>query len=70
VADQTCWKDTCVVEHEEIARAEMVCQSSKRRVLDLTGKPWKYQKSRLPSLSRRALSDQLVRQIEIEIAGP
>jgi hypothetical protein len=38
-------------------------------VLDCAGVSWKHQESRLSSLGRRALSDQLVRQIEIEITG-
>jgi hypothetical protein len=38
-------------------------------VLDRTSVSWEDQQSRLASLGGRTLSDQLLRQIEIEIAG-
>jgi hypothetical protein len=47
----------------------MIRQPRERRVFDCTRLSREHQQSRLPSLGRRALRDQLVRQVEIEVAG-
>ena len=62
-------KHARVVDDEQIAGAQVIGQPRERRVLDGTRLPRQHQQSRLPSLGRRTLSDQLVRQIEVEIAG-
>ena len=62
-------KDASVVEHEQIAGAEMIGQSRERGVFDRPGMAREDQQPRLPSLRRRPLSDQLLGQVEIEIAG-
>ena len=67
--DEPCRKDARVVEHEQIARPQVLSESGKSGVLDCAGVPGKHQETRLASLGRRSLSDQLLRQIEIKIAG-
>jgi hypothetical protein len=69
MANQPCRKHSCVVQDKKIARAEVVAETRERCVLDGAGVPREDHQSRLPSLGRRTLGDQLVRQLEIEIAG-
>lgn len=66
-ADQPRRKYASVVEHEQIARTQMVAQPGKRRVLDRASAARKDEEPRLPALGRRMLRDQIRRQLEIEI---
>ena len=61
-------KHASIVDNEQIAGTQMIGHPRERRVLDGTRLPREHQQSRLPSLDWRTLSDQLVRQIEVEIA--
>jgi hypothetical protein len=62
-------EDASVVEHEQVAWAQMAPQAAERRVFYRSCVEWKDEESRLPTLGRRALSDQFVGQLEIEVAG-
>ena len=62
-------KHASIVDNEQIAGAQVIGHPRERRVLDGTRLPREHQQSRLPALDWRTLSDQLVRQIEVEIAG-
>ena len=68
VAHEPRGKYTGVVNDQQIAGAQVIRQLGKRGVLDCARLPRQHQQSRLPSFSRRTLSDQLVREIEVEIA--
>ena len=69
MADEPRRKHASVVNDEQIAGAQVIGHRGERRVLDGARLPRQHQQSRLPSLGWRTLSDQLVRQIEVEIAG-
>jgi len=61
-------KHASIVDNEQIAGTQVIGHPRERRVLDATRLPREHQQSRLPALDWRTLSDQLVRQIEVEIA--
>ena len=69
MTDQPCWKDSRVVHDKEIAGVQVVAEVRERCVFDCASMPREEHQSRLTSLGRRTLSDQLLRQLEIEIAG-
>jgi hypothetical protein len=62
-------EDACIVDDQQIAGAKVIWQPRERGVFDCARFAPEHQQSRLPSLGRRALSDQLLGQIEVEIAG-
>jgi hypothetical protein len=69
MTDQPCRKDSRVVHDKEIAGVQVVAEVRERCVFDSTSMPREDHQSRLTPLLRRTLCDQLLRQLEIEIAG-
>ena len=68
-SDETRRKHARVVEHEQITGAQMPLQMAKRGVLDVAGISREHEQPRPSMLGGRPLGDQLVRQVEVEIAG-
>ena len=62
-------EDARIVDNKQIAGAEVIRQLHERRVFDCARLSREHQQSRLPSFGGRMLSDQLVRQVEVEVAG-
>ena len=69
MSDQPRREDTRVIQHEQVAGTQIVAETIEGRVLDGPVVSREHQQPRLPALGRRPLRDQLLGQIEIEIAG-
>jgi hypothetical protein len=61
-------KHAGVIDDKQVAGAQMIADARERGVLDRAALSRKNQESRLAALSRGTLSDQLIRQIEVEVA--
>jgi len=59
-------KDACVVENQYVTGCQVITQIREVAVLTFAGFTVEYQQSRSASLGRRLLSDQPIRQLEIE----
>src|SRR6185503_132992 len=66
VAEQTRGKDARVVDHEQIARDEIVLEAGKRCVLDRPAVAVQHEQPRLAAMRRWLLRDELFGQREVE----
>jgi hypothetical protein len=67
LTEQPRGKDSRIVQHEQIASAQVLAESRKLRVLDLAGVPAQDEEPRGAADRRRLLGDELRRKIEVEL---
>ena len=68
VSEQTRREDARIIQHQKITAIEMGRELLDGRVLPRTGRATDDDEARCAALGRRMLSDQLLREIEIELA--
>jgi hypothetical protein len=60
-------KHAGVIQHQPVAAVQELRKLAEHRVRDGTGAPVEHEQARLTALSRRMLSDELLRKLEIEV---
>ena len=67
MAKQSCREHASVVQYQPVARVEKLRQPAEHGVLDGTCASVEHQQTRLTALSRRMLSHELLRELEIKV---